>query len=311
MVNSGLPTRVILNECWARDGLQNQSLFVDTSTKVKMIELLSDAGFQRIEATSFSHPKYVPQFRDAEEVLKRVKEKPRVSYKATCVNKHGLERAIKSVKRNEGPNEVSFVIAASEDYNKINVRMDQSKLLQQIDQMISEAKEHNLSTVVSIATAFGFQKNGDVKPVEVYNLVEYFNERKVDRISIGDTTGMANPQKAEELFTGLQLRFPDVNFIAHFHDTKGWGVANAYAALQTGVDHFDVSLGGVGGPPAKRVENKIGPTGNLCTEDFSFLLADLGIETDIDLQKLISLGKYSEEILGTQNSKYLHSINSN
>src|SRR5699024_5005924 len=231
------PKKVILNECWARDGLQNYPEFINTSDKVKMLHFLSNIGFERVEATSFSHPKYVPQFQDAEDVLKELPKKSKTSFKATCVNKRGLERAVNTVEKNVGPNEVSFVIAASETYNRINVRKKQKDLLSEINQMIKISKSYDIKTVVSVSTAFGYQQKGDVKSEDVYSLVEHFVNSEVDYITIGDTTGMGEPLQVSVLFKNLKKFFPETQFVAHFHDTKGWGMANAYAALQVGVDH--------------------------------------------------------------------------
>jgi hydroxymethylglutaryl-CoA lyase len=299
-----MPKKVVLSECWARDGLQNQSMFVDTDIKLKMIDMLVDAGFRRLEVTSFSHPKYVPQFADAETLLKRLDKKQGVSYKATCVNKKALERAIETVKAGYGPTEVSMVIAASEAYNQTNVRMSRRESLNQMDEMIRMAKDHKLEVLISLSTVFGLAK-GEVDIEDVLQLVRHFSSQEIDRISIGDTTGMGNPEQVYRLFCNLKQQFPDIQFVAHFHDTKGWGIANACAALQAGIDYFDVSLGGVGGPPAQRMTAGQGHTGNLCTEDFVFLLADLGIDCGIDLDKLIAAGKFSEEVLGRQRSQIL------
>jgi len=298
------PERVHLCECWARDGLQNQADFLPTEKKIRMLELLGETGFGKIEITSFSHPKVVPQFSDAETVLKETKRKPGVIYKATCVNKKALERAIQAKNEGYGPEQVSFVIAASEAYNRINVNMDQEQLLAQLDEMIRMAAEHEIDCLVSVSTAFGYPQPGDVPPERIVELVARFRDRNVKTITIGDTTGMANPDTSYRLFDLLLRNFPDVTFIAHFHDTKGWGIANAAAALEAGITHFDTSLGGIGGPPSTR-DRSLGHTGNVCTEDFVFLLEDMGIRTGIDRDRLIEAGKLSEQWLGRQRSQIL------
>lgn len=305
---SNLPKQVTLNECWARDGLQNQEQFIETEHKQKMLELIAEAGFSRMEVTSFSHPKYVPQFKDSEELLSRLTQIKNVSFKATCVNHKALIRAIEAKQKGYPVHEVSFVVAASEQYNLVNVRMSQEDLLKQVDENIELAKANGLGTLVSISTAFGCPYKGKITKEEVFRLVDYFIERKVDRISLGDTTGMCNPVQAYELFSALKTEFPETTLIAHFHDTKGWGITNAYASLMAGVDHFDVSLGGIGGPPAQRLKSTDGNTGNLCTEDFVILLQELNIETGINVQKMFEAGKYSEQLLGIQRSQILRTV---
>ncbi|SHG04477.1 hydroxymethylglutaryl-CoA lyase [Ornithinibacillus halophilus] len=305
----GLPKKVILTECWARDGLQNQVKYIPTDQKINMIERIVDSGFKRVEVTSFSHPKYVPQFKDAEELLEKLHKNSDVSYKATCVNNRALLRAIDTVEKGYGPNEVSFVIAASEEYNKVNVKMTQKQLINQIDGMINSAKDAGLEVLISVSTAFGCPYKGTVETEDVLRLVDHFSTKGVDRITIGDTSGMANPKQSYQLYTILKENYgEDIPIIAHFHDTKGWGISNAYAALQAGVNHFDVSLGGIGGPPAERIGSQSGNTGNVCTEDFVFLLNDLGIDAGIDLEKLKGVGEYSENMLGMQRSQILRSI---
>lgn len=301
------PERVVINECWARDGLQNQHEFIETEDKITMINLLVQAGFRRIEATSFSHPKYVPQFRDALEVLKRLPSEEGVQFKTTCVNRKAVERAIEARRNGIRIDEISFVMAASEDYNLINVRMTNDQLLETIKGNIELAMEEGFESIlVSVSTAFGYQEFGDVSFEEVRKLVRQFHSLGIRKMAISDTTGMANPKQAFEVFSRLQEEFPDVQFIAHFHDTKGWGIANALAALQAGVTYFDTSLGGMGGPPAERLKEGETNTGNVCTEDFVLMLEAMGVQTNLDLPKVMEAGKFSEMLLGKQRSLTLN-----
>lgn len=302
----GLPVRVILNECWARDGLQNQQNFIPTADKLTMLNKIVDSGFTRIEATSFSHPKYVPQFQDSMELLSQLKHVEGVTFKSTCVNQKALLRAIEAKKLGYPVNEVSFVMAVSEEYNKVNVKKDNQSLLKTIDENIDIAHEVGFSNIlVSISTAFGCSIQGKVEEDDVLKLVNHFLEKKIFRMSISDTTGVCHPEQSYNLFSKLRRTFPEATFITHFHDTKGWGIANNYAALQAGITHFDVSLGGIGGPPAQRLKEKEGNTGNVCTEDFVLMLHAMGIETGINVQKLMDAGKYSEQLLGIQRSQSL------
>lgn len=298
-----LPSQVVINECWARDGLQNQHQYIDTNQKIEMLELLVKAGFQRIEATSFSHPKYVPQFKDALDVLKRLPGAKNVQFKTTCVNRKALERAIEAKKAGIRIDEISFVMAAHEDYNLENVRMNNLELLKTIKENIKTAKGEEFdSIVVSISTAFGYEEFGDVDPNQIKELVEFFYNLGITKIAISDTTGMANPKQSYDLFTSLIKAFSKVEFIAHFHDTKGCGIANNLAALQAGVTFFDTSLGGIGGPPAKRLQEGETNTGNVCTEDFVLMLQEMGVKTELNLPTVMQAGKLSESILGRQRS---------
>lgn len=298
-----LPRRVVINECWARDGLQNQQQFIETDQKIEMLELLVKAGFRRIEATSFSHPKYVPQFKDALEVLKRLPVADHVQFKTTCVNRKALKRAIEAKDKGIRIDEISFVMAAHEDYNLVNVRMNNKELLETIKGNIEIAQREGFSSVlVSVSTAFGYNQFGDVKLEEIVELVDYFYKLGIRKMAISDTTGMGSPKQAYELFSLLIKNYPEVQFIAHFHDTKGWGIANNLAALQAGVTFFDSSLGGVGGPPAERLEAGENNTGNVCTEDFVMMLEAMGITTGLDLTLVMEAGRKSENLLGKQRS---------
>lgn len=301
---------VILNECWARDGLQNQDIFVETNDKLKMLNMIVDAGFKRVEATSFSHPKYVPQFKDADELLSRLPHSKDVEFKTTCVNKKALLRAIEAKEKGYPMDEISFVMAASNEYNKVNVNMDNETLLKTINENIELAQSEAFpSILVSISTAFGCSIQGKVEEDTVVSLVDHFANKGLRRMSISDTTGVGHPDQAYQMFTRLMKEFPDITFIAHFHDTKGWGIANCYAALQAGITHFDVSLGGIGGPPATRLKNKQVPTGNVCSEDFILMLHEMGIETGINIDKLMEAGRFSEQLLGKQRSQTLYAYN--
>lgn len=298
--------KVILNECWARDGLQNQSKFVETEDKLKVILKIVEAGFTRIEATSFSHPKYVPQFKDSEELLSLLPHIEGVEFKTTCVNRKALQRAIDAKHKGYPMDEISFVMAASDAYNKINVKMDNETLLGVISENIDLAIEEQFNSVlVSLSTAFGCEYQGEVKVETLLSLVDIFSQKGIKRFSISDTMGVANPDQSYEVFSKLLTTYPELNFVAHFHDTKGWGIANCYAALQAGVTHFDVSLGGIGGPPAERITDRSKATGNVCTEDYVTMLHAMGYETGISTEKMMEAGRMSEELLGTQRSNTL------
>lgn len=301
--------KIILNECWARDGLQNQPHFIETEEKLNMLLKIADAGFKRIEATSFSHPKYVPQFKDSEELLSKLPHIQGVEFKATCVNRKALDRAIHAKNLGYPLDEISFVMAASNEYNKINVNMENEKLLEVINDNITIAHQEQFNSVlVSVSTAFGCKYQGEVKAEEVLKLVDNFAEQGIRKIAISDTMGVANPKQSKRLFQTIKKEFPELTLIAHFHDTKGWGIANCFAALEAGITHFDVSLGGIGGPPADRIVDSTQATGNVCTEDFVLMLHDMGYTTGIDEVKLMEIGRLSEKLLGRQRSHLLERV---
>jgi len=291
--------RVYLCECAARDGLQHEAEFIATEDKVRLIEAFADLGFPRVEATSFSHPKYVPQFRDAEEVLRRMARRPGTHYKATCVNLKAMERAVAAVRAGAGPTEVSFIISASEAHNWKNVRRTHAEHMQEAEQMAAMAHEAGLRLVATVGTAFGCPFTGRVPMEAVLKLVDFYYRLNVRHICIGDTTGLAYPSEVERRFGTLLDRYPDVQFIAHFHDTRGVAIANAMAALRVGVRWFDSSFGGLGGHPSG-IKYAEGHTGNVATEDLVFTLAEEGYDTGLDLDRVLEVSALVEEVLGRQ-----------
>ena len=164
------------------------------------------------------------------------------------------------------------------------------------------------SILVSISTAFGCKYQDKVDEEDVVSLIETFASKGIHKFAVSDTMGMANPKQSKRLFIKLKHLYPELTFIAHFHDTKGWGIANCFAALEAGITHFDVSLGGIGGPPADRIKDRTQATGNVCTEDFVLMLHEMGYETGIDEMKLMELGRLSESLLGKQRSYLLERL---
>ena len=292
-----LPARVVVCECFARDGLQHETQVVPTDTKVAAIELLADIGFRRIEATSFSHPERVPQFADAEEVLRRITRRDGVVYKATCVNVRAVERAVAATEAGFGPSEISLVVSASEVHSLKNVRRTHEQMREELDESLRLAGRADLPAAATIATAFGCPFTGEVSDAQVETWVEFFAERGVGTVSLGDTTGMGNPASVERRFGVLRERFPRLSWIGHFHDTRGTAIANCVAALQAGVDHLDSSLGGLGGHPPGIVYGA-GATGNVATEDLVAMLGDMGVETGVDPRGLLQASSLAERAVG-------------
>jgi hydroxymethylglutaryl-CoA lyase len=290
-------TAVTLCECFARDGLQHEPAFVPTATKRALVERFAALGFPRVEATSYSNPKVVPQFADASELLKSIQRKPEVFYKATCANVRAVERALADLDAGYGANEISLLVSATESHTQKNLRRTRAEQWQNIAAMADAAKGR-FRMVGTISVAFGCPFEGRVDPAAVLSDVEKFVELGVTHVALGDTTGMASPKTVKQLFSRTS-RMQSLVPIAHFHDTRGTGLVNYVAAYEAGVRHFDCSFGGVGGHPAK-VKYGGGFTGNVCTEDLVNLFESMGIDTGIDLDGLLAAAQLCEQALGRE-----------
>lgn len=303
-----LPEDVIIGECWARDGLQNEAAIVPVERKVEMISGLVEAGFRKIEATSFAHPKYLPQFNDAEEVLRRIPRKPGVQYRGLCTRMKGVERAIRSKQEGAGVDELELVLAASEAYNLVNVKMTRDENKKAIEPMAEAALASGHVLFGWVATSFGCPIGGDVPLAEVAATARWWKELGARFVGFGDTTGSANPRQVSAFLEYMFAEgFTADEVVVHFHDTRGWGLANALVALAQGVRYLDTSLGAIGGQPKTgAAEYHRGYSGNACTEDLVGMLEEMGTRTGIDVPKLLRLGRRSEEILGRRlRSNYL------
>jgi hydroxymethylglutaryl-CoA lyase len=287
---------VTLCECFARDGLQHEPALVPTATKRALVERFAALGFPRVEATSYSNPKVVPQFADASEVLKSIQRKPGVFYKATCANVKAVQRALADLDAGYGANEISLLVSATDSHTQKNLNCSRAEQWQNIAAMIKAAKGR-FRMVGTISVAFGCPFEGKVDAGSVIADVEKFAQLGVTHVALGDTTGMATPKSVKEMFR--RINRPGVVAIAHFHDTRGTGLVNYAAAYEAGVRHFDSSFGGVGGHPAK-VQYGGGFTGNVCTEDLVNLFESMGIDTGIDLDGLLATAEFCEQALGRE-----------
>ncbi|MGO4306842.1 hydroxymethylglutaryl-CoA lyase [Cupriavidus sp. RAF12] len=286
---------VVLCECFARDGLQHEPDFVPTEIKAALVDRFAQIGFPRVEATSYSNPKVVPQFSDATELLRTLPRRDGVMYKATCANLHAVERALTDRETGIGANEVSLLVSASASHSERNLKRSREAQWENVRAM-AEAARGRFRMVGTISVAFGCPFEGRVDAQEVLRDVGRFRDLGVGLVTLGDTTGMATPQTVRALFRAMRKDFPDVTPIAHFHDTRGTGLVNYVAALEAGVTHFDCAMGGVGGHPAK-VQYGGGHTGNVCTEDWVGLLDSMGVRTGIDLDGLLEASKRCEAVL--------------
>lgn len=293
---------VTMCECFARDGLQHEPTFVPTATKTALLEAFADAGFRRIEATSYSHPRWVPAFADASEVLAGVTHRPGVAFKATCPNPRAVERALADLDAGRGAEELSLLVSASESHTRKNLRTTRAQQWQRVEEMVRLA-DGRFRLVGVVSVAFGCPFEGPVDPGRVAEDVARFVGLGADAVTLGDTTGVATPASVAELFRRLQRAHPRLAVVAHFHNTRGTAVANAVAALEAGCRHFDSALGGVGGHPSK-IGYGAGLTGNVCTEDLVSLFDAMGVHTGIDLDALATASLKCEEAL----DRPLHSM---
>jgi hydroxymethylglutaryl-CoA lyase len=287
---------VTLCECFARDGLQHEPGFVPTATKRALVERFAALGFPRVEATSYSNPKVVPQFADATELLKSLSRSPTVYYKATCANIRAVQRALADLDAGFGASEISLLVSASESHSRKNLNRSREEQWRNIAEMAAAA-QGRFRLVGTISVAFGCPFEGRVDPGVVAEDIDRFLELGVQHVALGDTIGAATPSTVRLLFSGLKE--DSLTPIAHFHDTRGTGLVNYVAAYEAGVRHFDSSFGGVGGHPAK-VKYGGGFTGNVCTEDLVNLFESMGIDTGIDLGGLLATAELCEKALGRE-----------
>ncbi|HEY6909494.1 MAG TPA: hypothetical protein VI356_09005, partial [Myxococcales bacterium] len=245
-----LPGRVIPGECWARDGLQSEERIVPTDAKVEMIARMAEAGFTEIEATSFAHPKYLPQFADAEEVLRRIPRKPGVRYRAICTTMKAVERAVRSKEEGFGVDEIAMVISASEAHNRANVQMGHDENKRLLEQMTRLALDTGHAVFGWALTSFGCPIAGDVAPAQAIAIGQFWKDLGAELIGFGDTVGVANPVQVSRFYEeALAAGMPKDRIVVHFHDTRGWGIANTLTALTFGFRYVDTSLGAIGGQP--------------------------------------------------------------
>lgn len=290
---------IIACECWARDGLQSMPLLVSTDLKVEMINRISAAGFKKVEVTSFSHPTRLPQFADAADVLRRIDRRPGISYVVLMPNSKGFDRLEICQKEGYGADEMILTIASSEKHNLLNFRMSHTEAMVEHASMMKRAHAHGIRIIGCAATVYGCPVSGDMTTDQVAKIVKFYRDEGAQTIMLGDTTGVANPRLVRDRVGDLIQRFPGTEFIAHFHDTRGSGIANSVAMLELGVRYVDCSIGAIGGQPATgAAKYSAGFTGNTCSEDLIGLLEEMGLKTGIDVEKLIDTGLRAEEIFG-------------
>jgi hydroxymethylglutaryl-CoA lyase len=282
-----LPKQVKIVEVSPRDGLQNESRFIPADIKVLFINLLSQAGLQTIECTSFVSPKWIPQLSDGAYVLQHIERKPDVTYPVLIPNKMGFENALKA-----GAREIAVFTAATETFCQKNTHCSQAESLDRCAEIILLAKNHALPVRAYISCVMGCPYEGKVDAHKVATIAGKLYDLGCDEISLGDTIGTGTPKQAQRLVELTAKKVPRQKLAAHFHDTYGQALANLFAVLEKGIAIIDTSVNGLGGCPYAK-----GASGNAATEDVLYMLNGLRIETGIDMQKLLEAGRFISQYL--------------
>ncbi|MCU0391978.1 MAG: hydroxymethylglutaryl-CoA lyase [Thermoflexibacter sp.] len=295
---STFPHSIIIEEQGLRDGLQSEKILIPTEKKIEFANRLVEAGLRRIQLTAFVHPKFVPQMSDAEEVFAGVDKTKNVIFSALVLNMKGLERAIKA-----GATHLSISISASDTHSRKNTNMSLLEALKEFKDMVREAKKAQITVRGGIQCAFGCRYEGKIAKGHVLDLARQHIDLGVDELALADSTGMGNPLAMKEMMTNILAMTKDMPVILHLHDTEGKGLANMLAAMETGVSYFDTAFGGLGGCPFIK-----GATGNISTEDTTYMLSQMNIQTGIDIVKIAQISRELEGLLGKQLSGKMHHI---
>jgi hydroxymethylglutaryl-CoA lyase len=283
-----LPERVLVTDVGPRDGLQSEPEFISTERKVAIVEALAAAGVQRIEATSFVHPRAVPQMADAEAVLAAIRRRSPVRYSALVPNARGAERALAA-----RADELNVVTSATETMNERNLRMPIADSIAATREIVRLARTAGVLVNATVSVSFGCPYEGPVGVEQVVDVVARLVDVGVAEVSLADTIGVGSPRQVEALVAAVRARWPTVPLGLHFHDTRGLGLANVLAGLQAGVTRYDASVAGVGACPFAP-----GATGNVCTEDLVYLLDELGVTSGIRLPALIEAARLVRDAIG-------------
>jgi hydroxymethylglutaryl-CoA lyase len=283
--------RVAIREVGPRDGFQNEPEVVPTDEKVRLIELLAASGLKRLEVTSFVRPDVIPQLADGAEVLSRIDVPDDVSLSVLIPNERGLENALR---QRERFHEVNVFLSATESHNRANVNRSVAESLAGLERVLGRARKEGLRCEGVISVAFGCPYEGHVPVERVIEIARALRDAGAQEVGFGDTTGMANPAQVREFFPAVRSALGDeVELTAHFHNTRGQGLANVVAALDAGVRSFESSFGELGGCPVPR-----GATGNIATEDLVSMLHEMGVETGVSLEAVLDAARAAQEVLG-------------
>ena len=283
-----LPDGVSICEVGTRDGFQIEPEFIPTEVKIEVVDQLSEAGVPRIEVTSFVHPKVVPQLRDAETVMAKIRRRPGTRYAALVPNDKGAVRAVDA-----GVDTIHTVLSASESHNLANVNMTIAESLDKLRAVMQVAERAGVPVACGISTSFGCPFEGEIPVESLERVVGALVGLGARAIGLADTTGMANPRQVGRVLERLVPRFPGVVWTLHTHDTRAMAIPNILAAMEHGVTHFDSSIGGLGGCPFAP-----GASGNVCSEDLVHCLHAMDIDTGIDLDRLVAVSRRVQDVVG-------------
>ena len=294
-----LPKRIIIHELGPREGMQIEKTPIATSEKIRLVDLLSDCVFPEIEVTSFVSPKWVPQMADAEQVAAGFKRRAGTRYTCVYLNTQGMARAVGTQKLDV---EGSLSVTASETFSKTNTNRTIAETFAETERRIEALQQMNVPiSEVSVMAAFGCNYEGNVAPEHVVRLIERMmgiaaaHGLPIKLIQLADSMGWGNPQSVRKLVGMVQDRWPDSRINLHLHDTRGMGLANALAAMEMGVDDFDSAVAGLGGCPYAGFKDA---PGNIATEDLVHLCNEIGVETGVDLERLLDVARDAEKIVG-------------
>lgn len=285
-----LPEKIKLVEVGPRDGLQNETQWVDTEIKIELINRLSETGLTTIEATSFVSTKKIPQLKDCAEVLTSIDKKPNINYPVLVPNTEGFQTALAA-----GAKQIAVFGSASETFAQKNINCSIAESFERFANVIELAKQNNISVRGYISCTLGCPYEGEIEPQAVVNIAKKLYELGCYEISLGDTIGIGTAMAAANMVTAVAQHIPIEHLAAHFHNTYGQALANLLAVMQCGISTIDASVAGLGGCPYAR-----GASGNIATEDVIYMLNGLGIETGVDLDKLIAVGKFICDHLGRE-----------
>ena len=292
------PPYIVIEEQGLRDGLQSEKRFVPTEKKLEMIGIVADAGIKRIQVTSFVNPKRIPQMADAEDVCKGLDWSRDALYSALVLNAKGLERAADA-----GLRHVAASISASDTHSRKNANASLPEARKRIAEMIKNGKKRGLVIRGELQCVFGCRFEGRIDPNVVFDMIKEQLDLGIDEVALADSTGMANPISIQDISTKVIELSGDKPVFLHLHDTEGKGLANALAAMQVGISHFDTAFGGTGGCPFIK-----GASGNISTEDMAFMSAQMGIETGVDIEKIAAISRSLENYFSKQLAGKMHRV---
>ncbi|MGK2900267.1 MAG: hydroxymethylglutaryl-CoA lyase [Burkholderiaceae bacterium] len=286
-----IPSHVTLVEVGPRDGLQNEKSPVDAATKIELVHMLQDSGLRELEVTSYVSPKWVPQMADNAQVMSGVRRKKGVRYSVLTPNLKGFEASIADPAIR--PDEIVVFAAATEAFSQRNINCSIEESIERFRPVVEAAHANRIKVRSAVSVAFGCPYQGEVTPDEVERVVLLLKGIGVDHCGVADTIGVGTPRRVQAAMARALKHFPLAEVSGHFHDTYGQALANVYACLEMGIHTFDASVAGLGGCPYAK-----GATGNVGTEDVLFMLNGLGIETGVDIEKLVDAAAFISEVVG-------------